>query len=59
MGGIERGERNLGFGNLLRIARGLDLQPSQLLAAYERLLGAMAPDAGGMDEVVEYVERNA
>jgi hypothetical protein len=28
------------------------------LGAYERLLGAMAPDAGGMDELVEHVERN-
>lgn len=32
IGGVERGERNLGFKNLLRIADALDVEPSELLA---------------------------
>ena len=32
IGGIERGERNLGFKNLLRIAEALDVAPSELVA---------------------------
>jgi len=32
VGGVERGERNLGFKNLLRISQALDLEPSELLA---------------------------
>jgi transcriptional regulator with XRE-family HTH domain len=37
VGGIERGERNVSFANLLRIAAALGVRPSQLLARYERL----------------------
>jgi transcriptional regulator with XRE-family HTH domain len=36
VGGIERGERNVSFANLLRIAAALGVQPSQLMACYER-----------------------
>lgn len=32
VGGVERGERNLGFKNLLRISEALDVEPSELLA---------------------------
>lgn len=32
VGGVERGERNLGFKNLLRISQALDVEPSDLLA---------------------------
>ena len=32
VGGVERGERNLGFKNILRIARALDVDPSELLS---------------------------
>lgn len=32
VGGVERGERNLGFINLLRIAKALDVDPSDLLS---------------------------
>lgn len=35
MGKIERGERNLSFLNLLRIARAVGQKPSALLAAAE------------------------
>jgi transcriptional regulator with XRE-family HTH domain len=35
IGGIERGERNVGFGNLLKLAEGLDVNPSQLLKCFE------------------------
>ncbi len=37
VGGIERGERNVSFANLLRIAAALGVEPSRLLAHYERL----------------------
>ena len=40
VGGIERGERNLGFMNLLRLAGSLDLRVSDLLIEFE----ADAPD---------------
>jgi transcriptional regulator with XRE-family HTH domain len=36
VGGIERGERNVGFGNLLKLAAALDVPPSELVARYER-----------------------
>jgi transcriptional regulator with XRE-family HTH domain len=39
VGGIERGERNVSFGNLLKLARALGVKPSALLADAERLLG--------------------
>jgi transcriptional regulator with XRE-family HTH domain len=35
VGGIERGERNVSYGNLLRIAAALGVRPSQLLARAE------------------------
>lgn len=38
VGGIERGERNVSFTNLLRLARALSVTPSRLLADAERLL---------------------
>jgi transcriptional regulator with XRE-family HTH domain len=38
IGGIERGERNVSFANLLRIADALDVRPSQLLDQYEHCL---------------------
>ncbi|NCQ23567.1 MAG: helix-turn-helix transcriptional regulator [Roseovarius sp.] len=31
VGGVERGERNIGFKNLLRISRALHIEPSELL----------------------------
>lgn len=37
VGGIERGERNVSFGNLLRIARALDVPASELLALAEHV----------------------
>jgi transcriptional regulator with XRE-family HTH domain len=36
VGGIERGERNPSYMNILRIAEALGERPSQLLAAAER-----------------------
>jgi transcriptional regulator with XRE-family HTH domain len=38
IGGIERGERNVSFTNLLRIADALDVRPSELMDRYERCL---------------------
>jgi len=35
IGGIERGERNLGLSNLLKLATALDVQPSILLAIFD------------------------
>ena len=38
IGGIERGERNLSYANLLRVAAALQVRPSELLARAEALL---------------------
>lgn len=35
VGGIERGERNVSFGNLLKLANALGVKPSELLARAE------------------------
>jgi hypothetical protein len=40
IGGIERGERNVSFANLLRISDALGIRPSELLVRYERWLRA-------------------
>lgn len=37
VGGIERGERNVSFGNLVKIAGALGVRPSELLALGESL----------------------
>lgn len=39
LGGIERGERNPSYANLLRLARALEVSGSQLLAEAERADG--------------------
>lgn len=39
VGGIERGERNLGFLNLVRLAESLDLQVSDLMIQFEATEG--------------------
>jgi transcriptional regulator with XRE-family HTH domain len=36
IGGIERGERNVGFDNLLKIARALGEHPSSLFADFKK-----------------------
>jgi len=36
LGGVERGERNLGFVNVIRIARALALAPAVLFKDFER-----------------------
>lgn len=50
IGGIERGERNVSFANLLKIADALSERPSRLLSRYERLLaqreGSGRPERG-------------
>lgn len=38
VGGIERGERNVSFANLLRLAHALGVRPAELLGRYERCL---------------------
>lgn len=35
IGGIERGERNLGFDNIIKLARALDEHPSALFADFQ------------------------
>lgn len=37
VGGIERGERNVSFTNLVKLARALSVKPSRLLADAEAL----------------------
>jgi transcriptional regulator with XRE-family HTH domain len=34
VGGIERGERNVALVNILKLARGLDVEPGELLAPF-------------------------
>ena len=46
VGGIERGERNVSFGNLVKLAQALGIRPSELLARAESLAQARAPGAG-------------
>jgi transcriptional regulator with XRE-family HTH domain len=36
LGGVERGERNVGFDNLLKIARALQVHPSALFAEFRK-----------------------
>ncbi|MGK7295865.1 MAG: helix-turn-helix domain-containing protein [Candidatus Wenzhouxiangella sp. M2_3B_020] len=42
IGGVERGERNVGFDNLQHLAEALRLPLSELLAAAELLVGPMS-----------------
>jgi transcriptional regulator with XRE-family HTH domain len=42
VGGIERGERNVSFGNMLKLAGALEVRPSELLARYEDCLSAIS-----------------
>lgn len=39
IGGVERGERNIGLKNIFRIARALSCQPSKLIAVTEHRVG--------------------
>jgi transcriptional regulator with XRE-family HTH domain len=45
VGGIERGERNVSFANLLKLASTLGVRPSELLARYENCLSAITREA--------------
>lgn len=38
VGGIERGERNVSYSNLLKLARAVAVKPSQLLGEAERFV---------------------
>jgi transcriptional regulator with XRE-family HTH domain len=41
VGGIERGERNVSFGNLLKLADALGVRASELLGRYEQVAAGM------------------
>jgi transcriptional regulator with XRE-family HTH domain len=43
VGSVERGERNLSFANLVRVAKALGLRASELLALTEELLDGTKP----------------
>ena len=45
VGGIERGERNVSFGNLLRVAGALRVRPSELLARSEGVVTTTGREA--------------
>ena len=45
VGGIERGERNVSFGNLLKLAKALGVRPSARLARSESFLAASDQEA--------------
>ncbi|MFL5894611.1 MAG: helix-turn-helix domain-containing protein [Thermoleophilaceae bacterium] len=45
VGGIERGERNVSFGNLLKLAGALVVRPSELMSRYEEQAGVTRPAA--------------
>ncbi len=47
VGGIERGERNVSFANLLRLADALGVRPSELLARCESLSRVRSRDSAG------------
>lgn len=38
MGGVERGERNLSFSNIMRILEGLDMEPGVFFSAHIHLI---------------------
>ena len=45
VGGIERGERNVSFGNLLKLANALGVRPSELIARSESFFSASDQEA--------------
>lgn len=47
IGGIERGERNVSFKNLVSIATALGVSPSQVVAEAEGLLAGLCHDTPG------------
>ena len=49
VGGIERGERNVSFGNLIKLASALAVRPSELLARYESLSSASGRETSAPD----------
>ena len=50
IGGIERGERNIGLLNLLRIAKALNILPTDLLQDFDpEFMSSMSLDGGKND----------
>lgn len=49
VGGIERGERNVSFGNLIKLASALGVRPSELLARCESLSSASGRETSAPD----------
>ena len=49
VGGIERGERNVSFANLLKLAEALGVRPSELLAQSESSFSVNARDTRPRD----------
>jgi transcriptional regulator with XRE-family HTH domain len=49
VGGIERGERNVSFGNLLKLVDALGVRPSELFARYESLCPATRQETSSSD----------
>ena len=64
MGGVERGERNLSFSNIMRILEGLEMEPGAFFSTHIHLLKKVVPGViHGLDRLNEsggaHRERNA
>lgn len=58
IGGVERGERNVSFHNMCKIALVLGMSPSELLERFEGNIGWESVAAGGLGELRHLLQRS-